>query len=65
MELSAGKIISVVIALLLLGILIPIGITELEAFTSTNTALQTVITTVIPIVAVVGLLMYFIPKHQE
>jgi fumarate reductase subunit D len=65
MELSAGKIVGLVVALLLLGILLPIGIAGLEAFTSTNTNIQTLVATVIPIVAIIGIIMMILPKGKS
>jgi len=65
MALEPNKIVSLVIGLLLLGILLPIGLTELEAFTSTNASVETLVTVVIPICAVVGLLAYFLPKARD
>lgn len=63
MAVSVGKIIGLVIALLLLGILLPIGINELTGFTSSDSNIQTIVATVIPIVAVVSVLMWILPNR--
>lgn len=65
MEISVSKIVGLVVGLLMLGILLPIGLTELEGFTSTDTNLQTLVATVIPIVAVIGIVMWLIPKGKD
>ncbi len=64
MSLGAGKIVGVVIALLLVGILLPIGLDELTAYTSTNSNIQTLMATVVPIIAVVGIVMALIPRGK-
>lgn len=65
MELKASTIVGIVIGLLLLGIMLPIGLAGLEAFTSTNADIETLVATVIPIVAVVGIIMLLIPKREN
>lgn len=65
MNLSPNKIVFTVIALLLLGILLPIGLTDLVGFTSTDSNVQTLVSQVIPIVAVVGIVMALIPKSKD
>lgn len=61
----SDKIIGIVIALLLAGILLPIGLTEIEAFTSTNTTIQTLVVTVIPVMAILGIVMMFIKNRNS
>jgi hypothetical protein len=53
-NLSAKKIDGLVVALILLGILLPIGLSDLMNFTSTDSKLETLVVQVIPIVAVIG-----------
>ena len=61
----SGKIISVVIALLLAGILLPIGLTELVGFTSTDATIQTLVASVLPIMAVIGIVLLFVNKYKN
>lgn len=61
---SANKIISVVISLILIGVLIPIGLNDVLAFTSTNSTIQTLVSTVVPIMAVIGIVMALIPRQR-
>ena len=61
-KLGPRTIVITVISLLLLGILLPIGLTELTGFTSTDSNVQTLVAEVIPIVAVIGLVMSLIPR---
>lgn len=65
MAMSINKIIGIVIALLMIGILLPIGVDELTAYTSTNANIQTLVSEVIPIVAVVGLVSGLIYKGRS
>lgn len=69
MALSAGKIIGVVIALLLIGILLPIGLGEsgvsgLLGITTGDATIDLLIP-LIGIMAVVGLMMAFMPKGNS
>jgi len=65
MGLKPSSIIGVVIALLLLGILLPIGLTDLTGFTSTDANIQTLVSEVIPIVSIVGIVMALIPRKSD
>jgi fumarate reductase subunit D len=58
------QIVMVVVSLLLLGILLPIGLTDLTGFTSTDSNIQTLVAEVIPIVAVIGIVMALIPRRN-
>jgi ABC-type proline/glycine betaine transport system permease subunit len=58
-------IIGIVISALLIGLLLPISLNGLLAFESDNSTLQTLITNVLPIIAVVALFMLFIPKSES
>lgn len=64
-KLSVMSIIGVVIAALIVGVLLPIGLNEVLAFQSSNSTIQTLVATVLPILAVVGLIMTFIPKSKS
>jgi len=64
MALSTNRIIAVVISLLLIGILLPIGLNDILGFTSTNSTIQTLVATVIPIMAVIGIVLAIIPSSE-
>ena len=64
MAFKTETIITVVISLLLMGILLPIGLTDLTGFTSTSANVQTLVSEIIPIVSIVGLVMILIPKNK-
>lgn len=61
-KLSIPAIIGLIVSLLLMGILLPIGLNDILGFTSSNSTVQTLVTTVIPVIAVVSLVMAFLPK---
>jgi len=79
MKISAGSIISVVLALILIGALISTGLDGLLSFGSTNITVGTVtstagavnptvttlVVTVLPIMAVIGLVLLFVPHNEE
>jgi len=62
---SAGKIIGVIVALILLGVLLPIGLTDILGFTSDNATIQMLINTVLPLMAVIGIVLALIPKTKD
>jgi hypothetical protein len=62
---STSYIIGVVVAGLLLGILLPIALNDILAFTSTNATIQTLVSIVLPIIAVITLIILFIPKGNK
>lgn len=64
-KMSLTSIVGVVISLLILGILLPIGLNEILGFQSTDSTVQTLIATVLPILAVIGVIMIFIPKDSK
>ena len=64
-KLSVGKIVGLVVGLLLIGILMPLGLNEILAFTSTDSTIQTLVSTVLPIMAVIGLVLAFIPRSED
>jgi uncharacterized protein YqhQ len=61
-KLSVGGIVAMVVALLLMGILLPIGLNDILGFTSTNSTIQTLVATVLPIMAVIGFVLAFVPR---
>ena len=79
MKISAGSIIGVVLALILIGALISTGLDGLLSFGSTNITVGTVtstagavnptvttlVVTVLPIMAVIGLVLLFVPHNEE
>lgn len=62
MGLKVSYIVGVVIAAILLGTLLPIALNDLLAFTSTNPTVQTLVATVLPLLAVIAIVLLFIPK---
>lgn len=63
-KLKPYGIVMIVVSLLLLGILLPIGLSELTGFTSTDSNVQTLVAEVIPIVAVIGIVLALIPRRS-
>lgn len=61
----SGKIISIVIALLLAGILLPIGLESLVNFTSDDATIQTLVASVLPIMAVIGIVLMFVTRKKS
>jgi hypothetical protein len=63
-----GSVIAVVIGLILIGTMLPIGINTLynaNWSASVDTGLLTMIQVVLPILAVIGLLLVFIPLGRK
>lgn len=74
--LSVGAIVGVVIALILIGSLLSTSLTDLVGYSSSNVTIDgvetavsvanptvsTLVSTVLPIMAVIGLVLLFIPK---
>lgn len=68
MALSVGKIVGVVIALLMIGILLPIGlgvsgVSGLLGITTGDTTIDTLIP-IVGVMAVIGLVMSFLPRSK-
>lgn len=61
----AGKIIGIVIALLLAGILLPIGLDSILAYNGTDATINTLVTSVIPVMAIIGIVMMFIVYKRK
>lgn len=62
---TAGKIIGFIVALILIGVLMPIGLTDILEFSSTNATIETLVTTILPVVAVLGVILAFIPRGRD
>lgn len=62
---SAGQIIGFMVALLIIGVLLPVGLSDILEFSSTNSTIETLVTTILPIMAVVGLVIAFVPKGEK
>jgi uncharacterized membrane protein len=62
---SAGQIIGFMVALLIIGVLLPVGLSDILEFSSTNATIETLVTTILPIMAVVGLVIAFVPKGEN
>lgn len=77
-----GKIVALVIALIMIGILLPIGLEELVGYdgsynvstngtaypvynTGTNATVGTLVASILPILAVIGIIISFIPKGRS
>ena len=71
-----GTIIGITIALLLMGILLPIGLTDLVAYNGsyynssgsllgTSSTMATLVGTVLPIMAVIGIVLGFVSKRNS
>ena len=61
-KISPAYIIGIVIAGLLLGILLPIALNDILGFTSNNSTIQTLVATILPIMAVISIVMLFVPS---
>ena len=60
---NARQIVGIVVALLMMGILLPIGLNDVLAFTSTNSTIQTLVATVVPVMAVISLVLVLVPRR--
>jgi uncharacterized membrane protein YraQ (UPF0718 family) len=60
----SGKIIGIVIALLLAGILLPIGLDSILAYNGTSETINLLVTTVVPVMAVIGIVMMFLIRKK-
>jgi len=45
-----------------MGILLPIGLNDILGFTSANSTIQTLVSTVVPVIAVITLILALLPK---
>ena len=62
MGMKPQSIVALVIAMILMGLLIPIGLNGVLAFTSTNATIQTLVSVVLPIMAVIGIVLSLVPR---
>ena len=65
MALKASSIIAISIGAILLGVLLPIALNGLLAFTSPNATVQTMVSVILPIIAVIGIIMFFVPRGES
>jgi len=78
-KISTEKLLTIVIGMLLMGILLPIGLKGLldpDNWMYNSTAslwdviengatIQTLVLTLLPILIIIGLVMYFVPRRKE
>lgn len=59
-----SKVIGIAVALLLVAVLVPVALTTLAGanVTGVDDTVVTVLTILLPILAVIGIAMYFIPR---
>ena len=63
-QLSPQYIVGLVVAAILLGVLLPIALNDLLGFTSDNGTIQTLVSTVVPIIAVITVVLLFVPRDS-
>ena len=61
-SLSPTYIVGLVVAAILLGVLLPIALNDLLGFQSDNSTVETMVATVLPIIAVITIVLLFVPK---
>lgn len=61
-----SKVIGIAVALLLVAVLVPVALTTLAGanVTGVDDTVVTVLTILLPIMAVIGIAMYFIPRWK-
>jgi len=59
-----AEIIGLVVAAILMGVLLPIGLNDVLGFTSDNSTIQTLVATVLPVIAVISLVLVLVPKTR-
>jgi drug/metabolite transporter (DMT)-like permease len=62
-----GKVIAVSVALLVLALIFPIALTTLAnaSMTKVDPTVVTVVTILVPVLAAIGLALYFLPRINE
>lgn len=62
-----GKVIAVSVALLVLALIFPIALNTLANATMTNVdpTVVTVVTILVPVLAAIGMALYFLPRINE
>jgi hypothetical protein len=63
MAMKTTEIIGLVVAAILLGVLLPIALNDLLGFYSTNDTVMTLVATVLPVIAVIAIILMFVPKR--
>jgi hypothetical protein len=66
MESLMSKIIAIAVGLLMVAVLVPIALTTLASanVTGVDPVVVTVLTVLLPILAIIGIALYFIPKMK-
>ncbi|MFA5149102.1 MAG: hypothetical protein WC491_08275 [Candidatus Omnitrophota bacterium] len=61
-----SKVIGIAVALLLVAVLVPVALTTLAGanVTGVDDTVVTVLTILLPILAIIGIAMYFIPRWK-
>lgn len=61
-----SKVIGIAVALLLVAVLVPVALTTLASanVTGVDEVVKTVLTILLPILAIIGIAMYFIPRWK-
>ena len=57
-----SEIVGIVIAGILMGVLLPIALNDVLGFTSSNSTIQTLVATVLPVVAIISLVLVLVPR---
>jgi len=66
MEALMEKIIAIAVGLLLVAVLVPVALTTMADanVTGVDPVVVTVLTVLLPILAIIGIALYFIPKYK-
>jgi len=59
-----SEIIGLVVAAILMGVLLPIALNDVLGFVSDNATIQTLVSTVLPVIAVISLVLVLVPKTR-
>jgi len=59
-----SEIIGLVVAAILMGVLLPIALNDVLGFVSDNATIQTLVSTVLPAIAVISLVLVLVPKTR-
>lgn len=60
-----GAIIGIVIISVIVANLLPLGLDDLTAFTNSNSSVQTIVTTILPILIVIGIALGIYALSQK
>jgi lipopolysaccharide export LptBFGC system permease protein LptF len=58
------EIIGLIVAAILLGVLLPIALNDILGFTSDNSTIQTLVATILPVIAVIAIILMFVPRDR-